>query len=245
MPSWSMITHSWRLVRSGQCSPTWNMAVDEALFLLAKRQDRIPILRLFRWEPAAVSIGHFQDTGTPEIEQYLGQGYPLVRRPTGGLTVLHSGDLSYSIVGNVGKDGLPASRRALYRQAHEAIRDALYVVGLRPDLYAGAEQKTLAGLCNAVPMRSDLIVNGDTKIGGSAQLRGEGAVLQHGCVHLGTLLDHRLFEQSVPDAFARNMGLAFTDSSLSNEEIELAMHLQESKYTIDAWNLLGRQPDGE
>ena len=236
------MTHTWRLIRSGSCSPARNMALDEAMYLLVKKRAIAPTLRLFRWEPAAVSIGHFQDTDTQEIREYLRQGYPLVRRPTGGLTVLHDGDLSYCIVGVPGEAGLSRSPRGLYRQAHEALQEALSPQGLRPDLYAGDEQRTLAGLCSAVPMRSDLIVDGSTKIAGSAQLRGEGAVLQHGCIHLPPGIDHDLFEREVPGAFERTMDLALVETTLSPEERELAAQLEESKYITSEWNLHGLEP---
>lgn len=236
------MTYTWRLIQSGSCSPARNMALDEAMYLLMKKRANAPTLRLFRWEPAAVSIGHFQDIDTQEIRGYLGQGYPLVRRPTGGLTVLHDGDLSYSIVGIPGEAGLSRSPRGLYRQAHEALQEALSPQGLRPDLYAGGEQRTLSGLCNAVPMRSDLIVNGDTKIAGSAQVRSDGAVLQHGCIHLPVGIDPDLFEREVPGAFERTMDLALVETTPSREERELATHLEEHKYTTSEWNLHGLQP---
>jgi len=235
------MTYNWRLIRSGSCSPAWNMAVDEALFLFAKKKDRQPTLRLFRWEPAAVSIGHFQDIATQEIKEYLALGYPLVRRPTGGLTVLHDGDLSYSIVGLAGEAGISRSPRGMYRQAHEALQQALSPLGLRPDLYAGDEKRTLAGLCNAVPMRSDLIVDGSMKIAGSAQVRGEGAVLQHGCIHVPKGIDPDLFEQEVPGAFGRTMDLVLLEATLSPEERELAAALEAHKYSSDEWNLHGRE----
>ena len=236
------MTHTWRLIRSGSCSPARNMALDEAMYLLMKKREIDPTLRLFRWEPAAVSIGHFQDIDTQEIRGYLGQGYPLVRRPTGGLTVLHDGDLSYSIVGIPGEAGLSRSPRGLYRQAHEALQEALSPQGLRPNLYAGGEQRTLVGLCNAVPMRSDLIVNGDTKIAGSAQVRSDGAVLQHGCIHLPAGISLELFEQAVPGSFEQVMGLNFVEDSLSPEETELAECLEKHKYGSDEWNLQAREP---
>ena len=234
------MTHRWRLIHSGSCSPSWNMAVDEAMFLLAQQRTQLPTLRLFRWSPAAVSIGHFQDVNLLEVKEYLQHGYPLVRRPTGGLTVLHDGDLSYSIAGVAGEAGLSRSPRGLYRQAHEALQEALSSLGLRPDLYAGGEQRTLAGLCNAVPMRSDLIVDGETKIAGSAQVRGGGAVLQHGCIHLPAGINQDLFEETVPEAFERAMNVSLIEAVMSPEETKLAVHLDEHKYSNDEWNFHGR-----
>ncbi len=177
-----------------------------------------------------------------EIQTYLEHGYPLVRRPTGGLAVLHENDLSYAIVARVGGGGLSTtSRRGLYRQAHEALMDALGALGVRLDLYSGIEERTSAGLCCAVPMHSDLILHGGQKIGGSAQIRGAHTVLQHGCVHAPTTLGSTRFEKEVSKAFERTMGLHLLESDLSPQEVELALYLIEHKYGRNEWNIDGRE----
>ena len=234
------MTHEWRLLRSGPCSPTWNMAVDEAMYRLMKLGAIPPTLRLFRWNPSAVSFGHFQDIESPELQDYLAQGYQLVRRPTGGLAVLHAGDLSYAMAGMPGECGFARNARGLYRQAHESLQEAFTFVGLQPALYAGGEHRSVSGLCSAVPMRSDLILDGGKKIGGSAQVRGGGAVLQHGVIHVPAGVSIDGFEECVPLAFERNMDVRFAEAPLSVAEVELATHLAERKYSCDDWNLHGR-----
>jgi len=215
------------------------MALDEAIYRLVSEGIVPPTLRLFRWSPPAVSIGRFQTVELPEIQEYLNHGYPLVRRPTGGLAVLHESDLSYSITGRVGEEGLPRSPRALYQQAHEALRQALQARGIPLKLYSGVEGQSTAGLCNAVPMRSDLVVHGGEKIGGSAQIRGEGVVLQHGCVHVPTVVNWSQFESEVAVAFKRTMGLPLAEGSLASEEVALANSLVANKYGRDEWNRNG------
>jgi len=224
------------------------MAVDEAMYRLMKLRAIPPTLRLFRWNPAAVSFGRFQDVTSPELQDYLAQGYPLVRRPTGGLAVLHAGDLSYAMTGVPGESGFARDARGLYRQAHESLQQALTSLGLQPALYAGGEHRSMSGLCNAVPMRSDLILDGGRKIGGSAQVRGGGAVLQHGVIHVPAGVDMDRFEEAVPRAFEHTMGVRFVEATLSPAEVELATHLAEEKYDCDEWNLHGRDssnPDGD
>jgi len=237
------MTHEWRLVHSGPCSPSWNMAVDDALYRLMKLRAISPTLRLFRWSPAAVSFGRFQDTDSPELQDYLAQGYALVRRPTGGLAVLHAGDLSYAMVGVPGESGFATSTRGLYRQAHEALQSALTSLGSRPELYTGGEERSTSGLCNAMPMRSDLILAGGKKIGGSAQVRGERAVLQHGVIHVPDGVDIDRLEEEVPQAFERTLGLRFAEAILSPAELELATCLAQQKYSSDEWNLHGRDSE--
>jgi lipoate-protein ligase A len=236
------MAHEWRLVRSGAAYPAWNMAVDEALYRMMKAKATRPTLRLFRWDPPAVSIGRYQDAASDEVRALSQRGFALVRRPTGGLTVLHNGDVSYSMVGAPGEQGVARAPRGLYRQAHESLKEALDSLGMYADLYAGQEQRTLSGLCNAVPTRSDLIVGGVGKIAGSAQARGEGAVLQHGCVHLPGGLDPDSFEHAVPPAFERVLDLRLIEDELTTAETALAWELVERKYSRDEWNLAGRDP---
>jgi lipoate-protein ligase A len=230
------MTHEWRLVRSGSCSPAWNMAVDEAMYRLMKHRAIPPSLRLFRWSPAAVSFGRFQDLGCSEIQGYLRQGYPLVRRPTGGLAVLHEGDLSYAMVGVPGESGFATHARGLYLQAHESLQGALTSLGVQSALYAGDERRPVSGLCNAAPMRSDLILDDGRKIGGSAQVRGGGVVLQHGSIHVPADIDLDRFEEEVRRAFERIIVLRLVEAALSPAETELAMYLAERKYSCDEWN---------
>lgn len=236
------MTNRWRLIRSGACSAAWNMAVDEALYKLSERGTIPPTLRLFRWTPAAVSIGRFQPIDLPEIQEHLHKGFCLIRRPTGGLAVLHENDLSYSIVGPLGESGIPTSTRARYRQAHEALMTALNSLGVHLDLYTGAEQRATTGLCSASPMQSDLILHDGKKIGGSAQFKGERAVLQHGCVHTPTPLCHTRFEDEVSAAFERTMQLSFGLGELTPCEQSLAQDLVARKYSRDEWNLAGHDP---
>ena len=66
------------------------MAVDSALLATATA----PTLRLYAWQPHAVSLGYFQalsDFGD------LPPGTPVVRRTTGGGAIFHGDELTYSL----------------------------------------------------------------------------------------------------------------------------------------------------
>ncbi|MBM3984228.1 MAG: octanoyltransferase, partial [Planctomycetes bacterium] len=47
---------AWRLLRTGAGAPDFNMALDEALL----RGGGAPALRLYAWDPSALSLGWFQ-----------------------------------------------------------------------------------------------------------------------------------------------------------------------------------------
>ena len=50
----------WRLIVDGALRGALNMAVDEALVEAVDRGDSPPVLRLYRWEPACLSLGFAQ-----------------------------------------------------------------------------------------------------------------------------------------------------------------------------------------
>ncbi|HLE75874.1 MAG TPA: lipoate--protein ligase family protein, partial [Candidatus Bathyarchaeia archaeon] len=76
------------------------MAIDEAI-LTARISNKAPnTLRLYRWQPSAVSIGKNQN---PQNELYVDNcrkmGIDIVRRISGGGTVFHSAEdeVTYSV----------------------------------------------------------------------------------------------------------------------------------------------------
>jgi lipoate-protein ligase A len=77
-----------RIIQHDAGDPAWNMAVDEALL----HHIREPVLRLYRWDVPAVSIGYFQPIDV------VPQDRPFVRRYTGGGLVDHAGDVTYTVV---------------------------------------------------------------------------------------------------------------------------------------------------
>ena len=100
MPSVSsIIKHPWRLLIMPEGSAAYNMAVDEALFLSCHRDNTPPTLRLYSWNPPAVSIGYGQQTEQEvDPEKCRNYGIHIVRRQTGGRSVLHADELPYSMV---------------------------------------------------------------------------------------------------------------------------------------------------
>lgn len=158
-------------------SPSQHMAVDRALLEGAT----FPILRIYRWSGPCVTIGYFQDleatlTANPNLE--------VVRRWTGGGTVLHGLDAPYSLI--VPRNELFAARRPAdsYALIHSrlafALRDAL------PDLVcAPHDAPKYSAACFENPVKGDLIL-GSRKIAGAAQRRTRQGLLHQGSVHLSS-----------------------------------------------------------
>jgi len=182
----------WRLiVEDAPRAGAWNMAIDEALLLEHAAGKTPPTLRFYRWDPAAVSLGYFQDPAT-EVDQGACRslGIAVVRRPTGGRAVLHDREVTYSVV--VGGRRLPGSVVETYRRLAEGLVLGLRALGaeavLAPEK-ATPEKATpegsgqALGACFEVPSSYEIIVGG-RKVVGSAQVRRKGVILQHGSIPL-------------------------------------------------------------
>lgn len=149
-------------------SAAMNMAIDEALLLTVTE----PTLRAYRWDTAAVSFGYF--------ERYaeVSKVYPdrvLVRRWTGGGTVDHAEDFTYSLVIPSAHLGPP---RAVYAAVHWAVAKALGpgAILARDDF----ETRGLGG-CFQNPVRDDVMFQG-RKVAGAAQRRTRHGLLLQGSV---------------------------------------------------------------
>ena len=108
-------------------------------------------------------------------------GLAVVRRPTGGRAVWHGSELTYAFAAPSEALG---SLRETYLEIHQMIRGALGALGVPAELAsARAAVSPGAGACFAAPAGGEVMV-GDRKVAGSAQLREDGALLQHGSVLL-------------------------------------------------------------
>ena len=94
-----MAKEKWGLIDSGDCSPAYNMAMDESLLNWQSKGEIPPVIRFYGWEPATLSIGYFQKAEKEiDMDAVKRQGLGFVRRPTGGRAVLHEHELTYSVI---------------------------------------------------------------------------------------------------------------------------------------------------
>jgi len=234
------MARKWRLILSGACSPPLNMAIDEAIFKAIIENKVPPTLRLYTWHPPALSIGYFQDTESPLIAEYLEKGYPLVRRPTGGLAVLHEDEMSYSMTGVLARDCFPVNRQEAYRQAHESITKALLDLGFKAKLSQEQKPGINDAFCSASGLPYDIILEHKGKIGGSAQRKSGKVLLQHGSISLSEEVDRDYLRDKIAENFAKVLGIELAQQELTDEEISLSERLVEEKYGKWKWNYKGR-----
>ncbi len=147
-------------------SATLNMAIDEALLESCRR----PILRFYRWREPSLSFGYFGKFAEVATQA---RDRELVRRWTGGGSVPHGEDLTYSLITPASD---PVSRRGppvIYPALHSAIRLALRAEGRETELAKAAAEK-VSDACFANPVRDDLLSCDGRKIAGAAQRRTRG-----------------------------------------------------------------------
>lgn len=152
------------------------MAVDEWLWETAAT----PVLRIYRWQGSWGSIGCFgrlaeARMALPELDW--------VRRWTGGGTVDHRHDWTYTLVAPPG-EGLARARGAeSYRIIHGALAAMLTAEGHAVAL-AGAALPVAGGLCFVQPVEHDLLDGGGRKLAGAGQRRSRMGLLHQGSVSL-------------------------------------------------------------
>ncbi len=182
---------NWHLIDSGPNLGAYNMAVDEELLARAQAGESVPVLRLFTWDPPAVSIGRFQKKDAAvDADTCKRLGFDIVRRITGGRAVLHDQELTYSIISRIDNPLFPSSVLGTYKVIAGGLLAGLKDLGIDAEMVSRSGRHT--GLvkkdakdpaCFSSPSWYEILVHG-RKIIGSAQRRLSGAFLQHGSVLL-------------------------------------------------------------
>ena len=170
-----------RIVETGFNPAAQNMAIDEALI---ESVGEVPILRIYGWRPAAVSIGYFQSMNEEvDFTKCREIGVDIVRRLTGGGAVLHEYELTYSFI----------SRRYPQNivESYKWICDAIVI-----------SIKRLGFDASFVPL-NDIVIAGK-KVSGNAQTRRKGVLLQHGTILLGVDVNKMFSVLKVPSEKLRD-----------------------------------------
>ncbi|MGX9135243.1 lipoate--protein ligase family protein [Rummeliibacillus sp. JY-2-4R] len=179
----------WYFINSGPCSPSYNMALDQALLHWHSKGLIPPVIRFYEWNPATLSIGYFQRAQKDiDFEQLHKLNLGFVRRPTGGRAVLHEHELTYSVIVSEEYPDMPKTITEAYRVISEGLLLGFRNLGLDayfsiPDSDEKREilKKPKSAVCFDAPSWYELVVEGK-KVAGSAQTRQEGVILQHGSI---------------------------------------------------------------
>lgn len=249
-----MVHQPIRFIDDPPHSGSWNMSVDQAL-LESVSEGGGATLRIYRWQPATISLGYFQ-----RYEQRRGHEpslrCPAVRRSTGGGAIVHDYELTYSLI-------LPSSNqwalehKRLFETVHQCIIEcltAVQLVGCAVNEATTGAKPSDPFLCFQRRAKGDVTV-GDYKVIGSAQRRTRGALLQHGSIlierseyapELPGLVDlfdspwdRVMLERELAEKFANRLANRFEHAlergRLSRGEIHSAESIDAKKFGSKDW----------
>jgi len=182
------------LIQDRPHSAAFNMAADQYLLSTCEQRPSL-FIRLYSWEKPSITLGLSEKASTtldiPACQHY---GVDWIRRPTGGRSVLHYNDITYSCLFSSSLSGMGTKLMETYSLISECLMRGLACASVQCEPHDSAIDSALARSaaklpCFLSPNRHEIMVNGK-KLVGSAQKRTSRAVLQHGSIPL--LTDFRL-----------------------------------------------------
>jgi lipoate-protein ligase A len=188
-------TGRWRTFLTPPFSGAANMAMDHALMQRARRTGE-RVLRVYTWSTPTLSLGRHQAArGRINADMAKDLGVALVRRPTGGRALLHHREVTYSVTAALERDD---SVRDWYESINLVLLRALRLMGVRAEAAMPTGRTPIPGSssCFIRADEGEIAVNG-RKLVGSALLRQDGALLQHGSILLDD--DQPLLVELLPD----------------------------------------------
>ena len=260
----------WRLIREDTRTGPLNMALDEiAAETAAEGGPRT--LRVYRWEPATLSLGYHQNSKTVDWDVCEHEDISVTRRPTGGGGIYHDswGDISYSIVAPATE--LPGDLMETYELLCEPLFDGFDNLGV-PVSFASEELPVIhdpACYLRALHPAHDVVATDGRKISGNAQYRRRDSVIQHGSIlfadaterHLACFADPpstERFRERVTNvreqaAVSRERAVAAFEDALADwadaeegtwtdDELDRARSRARGKFASDDWNRRREDP---
>ena len=172
------------------------MAVDEWLLESAST----PVLRVYQWLGNWGSVGYF---GSLDEAVTSIPGVQWVRRWTGGGTVDHRADWTYSVIVPSGNALAELRGADSYRILHATLAVALVDEGIDARLSTGNDTTGMA-LCFQNPVSHDLIDSAGRKLAGAGQRRTRHGLLHQGSVAGKTIgAESRMRAEALAPALAR------------------------------------------
>lgn len=248
-----------RLIFTPPAAGAWNMALDELLLLNAAAEP--PVLRIFAWQPPAVSLGYGQSVDDIDRAACAAHGIEVTRRLTGGRAVLHHLEWTYSLVVSAAALGTGRSVAAAYGLLSGGLSAGLARLGIAARCTPRQLGESAGeSACFATTLGGDLAVDG-RKLVGSAQCHRGGGILQHGSIpidvddalqaaclrrpagstrgwtslrELGLAVTADELGEALADGLAEVLGGRPTASKLSDAELAAADALA-GKYATEAW----------
>jgi lipoate-protein ligase A len=182
----SKLKNKYKLIVDPPSECLFNMEKDFELAKNFKIGDT-PIFRLYSWNPHCLSLGYNQKDNNINKDKLNSDNIDLVRRPTGGRAVLHSNELTYSVITQVTNN---YTKQDIYKEVHQLIAEVFISLGVEVDFvktnpdfknFYKSDERSVS--CFASSARYELTYD-NKKIVGSAQRIYGNTLLQHGSILL-------------------------------------------------------------
>jgi lipoate-protein ligase A len=173
---------AWRFLDSGALPGARNMAIDQAILRGHATGQSPPTLRLYQWNPPAVSLGYCQKRHNLNLAACRRLGFEVIRRPSGGRAVLHLGDLTYAVIAGTA-DGIPATVTAAYRLICGGLLQGLGLLGIEAVMGSSSLKAPPMDICFLGGTMGAILYQ-ERKFVGSAQTWHASFMLQHGSIIL-------------------------------------------------------------
>ncbi len=219
----------WFFIDTGLNNGNFNMQYD--IDLTKKISGDECILRLYRWNPYCISLGANQNFSDINLIKAEKDNIDIVKRPTGGRAILHSEELTYSVVFPL---SLNYSVKDIYNQINIALKKGLEIFS--PELkkielensqtdFRNFYKKDISSVCFAVSAKYEINYLGK-KLVGSAQRKIGSVVLQHGSILCGTyhlkLTDYLNLERQRVEEISDELNNTTTDlMTILQKEIDI------------------------
>ena len=183
-----------RLLNMGANPAAMNMAIDEAI-LLAQQGQPNPTLRFYEWSSPAFSFGYFQDIASEvDVEACGADGIELVKRMTGGGTVVHGWELTYTLV--LPRTAAEMGISEVYQCIGQSLAKAFQKLDVPAQCYgvgsnscSAVRNRTYqaeANICLTNPAEHD-VMSDDKKLAGVSVRRNRNGMMFQGYISLDML----------------------------------------------------------
>ncbi len=184
------------IISTIEASGPEQMSLDLHFLNETIRDDNILFtLRFYLWKGNWISIGYHQKNLPDHWNKLSKEGIiNVVKRPSGGGAVLHSGGITYSLTFKK-----PEYRKFSYQIVNNWLIKSFYKIGLNLD-YGSESKSTIQKNCFGSSFTSDLVDETGFKRIGSAQYWRKGSFLQHGEIQLNpsNYLWKEIFRENAP-----------------------------------------------
>ena len=203
--------NKFRLIVDPPLSGSINMAKDHALLHGISHTELLPALRIYKWIEPTVTIGYSQNANDAVNRDYCNRkNIPIIRRESGGGSVLHHMELTYSFTIRLNSGLIPQPVDESFQKIVSPVINALKI------FIDGVEYKYV----------NDIVIN-KKKISGSAQIRKYGVVQQHGTIIID--IDDEILESSIfhDENKLKHRGFSSARQSLTSMKDEAGKDINE------------------